>query len=552
MRTSDTADLWWRNAVIYCLDPQTYLDTDGNGQGDLQGVIDRIDYLAELGVTCIWLMPFFETPDRDDGYDVSDYYVVDRRLGSLGDFVELVRMARSRGIRVIIDLVMNHTSDEHPWFKQARQSPTNRFRDYYVWRKKPPKNAKQNIIFPEVETSTWAKDDKTGEYYLHHFYSHQPDLNVSNPKVREEIAKNIGFWLELGVAGFRVDSVPFLFDNDGVDEAGAHYSAIDYLREIREFVARRSGDGVLLGEVNLHYDEQRKWFGGEAGDGLHMQFDFMTTQHLFLALARQDGRPLIKSLKQRLRLGATNQWATFVRNHDELTLDLLTNKEREDVFAAFGPDPDMRIFGRGIRRRVPPMLEDDARTRLAYAFIFSLPGSPCLFYGEEIGMGENLEVEGRHAVRTPMQWSPEGGFSEGDPKRMVRPMPDGDWGPKKVNVESERHDPNSMWRFMQRLIRAYRESPQLAWSSLELIEQDNPSVVAHVCRAPDDGWAMIALHNFGEQGTLVELDLPGTDTDGVLVDRFDGSRLPFAESGTARVEVDGYGFRWFTVGQGLP
>jgi glycosidase len=307
---------------------------------------------------------------------------------------------------------------------------------------------------------------------------------------------------------------------------------------------------VLLGEVNLHYDEQLKWFGDDAGDGLHMQFDFMTAQHLFLALARQDGRPLVKSLKHRLAVGTTNQWATFVRNHDELTLDLLTDKEREDVFAAFAPDPDMRIYGRGIRRRVPTMLQDDARTRLAYAFVFSLPGSPCLFYGEEIGMGENLEVEGRFAVRTPMQWSPEGGFSQAETKRWVRPMPDGDWGPKRVNVESQRKDPDSMWRFMQRLIRAYREAPQLAWSSLELIEQDNDAVVAHLCRAPDNSWIMVALHNFGEHGALVELDLPDTLDTGVLVDRFDGSRLPFADGGIARVEVGGYGFRWFTVEQG--
>ena len=549
MRPSDTADLWWRNAVIYCLDPQTYLDTDSIGQGDLQGVINRIDYLAELGVTCIWLMPFFETPDRDDGYDISDFYVVDRRLGSLGDFVELVRMARSRGIRVIIDLVMNHTSDQHPWFKEARKSPTNRFRDYYVWRETPPRNAKEGVVFPDVEESTWALDEKTGEYYLHHFYSHQPDLNVANPRVRQEIAKNIGFWLELGVAGFRVDSVPFLFDNDGVVEAGAHYSAIQYLREIREFVARRSGDGVLLGEVDLDYDGQLKWFGDEARDGLHMQFDFMTTQHLFLALARQDGRPLVETLKRRLDLGITNQWATFVRNHDELTLDLLSEKEREDVFAAFAPDPDMRIYDRGIRRRVPPMLQDDARTRLAYVFTFSLPGSPCLFYGEEIGMGENLDIEGRFAVRTPMQWSPEGGFSQAPRRRWTRQMPQGDWGPKNINVESQRRDNDSMWRFMQRLIRAYRESPQLAWSTLEVIDQDNPAVVAHLCRAPENDWTMVAVHNFSERGALVELDLPSTDEVGVLVDRFDGSRLPFADGGLARIEVGGYGYRWFTIEQ---
>ena len=348
-----TGDLWWKNAVIYCVDVETYYDSDGDGIGDLAGLTQRIDYLAELGVTCLWLMPFYPTPDRDDGYDVTDLFGVDSRLGTHGDLVELLRTANDRGIRVIADLVVNHTSAQHPWFKAARRSKDNPYRDYYVWRADPPPDTSDKVVFPDKEDSIWELDERTGEWYLHHFYSHQPDLNFANPEVRDHIAKSIGFWLELGLAGFRVDAVPFLIadvDTAGDDVPGDPHG---YLKELRSFLGRRRGDAILLGEVNLPHKEQRAYFGGSDGDELTMMFDFIGMQGMYLALARQDARPLAKALKARPKIHPDCQWATFVRNHDELTLDKLSDEERQEVFAAFGPEPDMQIYGRGLKRRLP-------------------------------------------------------------------------------------------------------------------------------------------------------------------------------------------------------
>ena len=401
-----TSDLWWKNAVVYCLDVETFLDWNGDGEGDFQGLTQRVDYLAGIGVTCIWLMPFYPSPDRDDGYDVTDFYGVDSRLGTLGDFVEFVRTAKDRGIRVIADLVVNHTSDQHPWFRAARASRNSPYRDYYVWADQPPAGGPKGVTFPDQETSLWRYDERAGQYYHHRFYKHQPDLNVSNPKVRDEIAKIMGFWLELGLSGFRVDAVPFLLEPTGAGEALA--DPHEYLRDLRSFLSRRSGEAILLGEVNLKAKDVRRFFGDEDGDELHMCFNFLGMQAMYLSLARQDTRPLERSLRQLPAIPTDNQWANFVRNHDELTLDKLSDKERAEVFAAFGPDPDMQLYGRGLRRRLPSMLGGDMRRiRLVYSLLFSMPGTPVLFYGEEIGMAENLAVEGRSAVRTPMQWSDE-------------------------------------------------------------------------------------------------------------------------------------------------
>jgi glycosidase len=330
MRITDTSDLWWKTAVVYCLDVETYLDDDGDGVGDFAGLARRIDYLADLGITCLWLMPFFPTPDRDDGYDVTDFYGVDRRLGTHGDFVEVVRTARDRGIRVIIDLVVNHTSDQHPWFREARKSVDNPYRDYYVWSKTKPKT-NAPTVFPGEESSMWERDEKTGEYFLHSFYRHQPDLNIANPKVRNEIAKTIGFWLQLGVSGFRVDAVPFLIEAPRGAEIGDPH---EYLRDIRRFLQRRSSEAVLLGEVNLPYRQQLDYFGGGDGSELTMQFDFIGMQNFYLSLARRDPAPLVRSLRQRPAIAPESQWANFVRNHDELTLDKLTENHRTELFEA--------------------------------------------------------------------------------------------------------------------------------------------------------------------------------------------------------------------------
>ena len=373
MTSAETSDLWWKNAVIYCLDVETFLDWDGDGIGDLRGLTERLDYLAGIGVSCIWLMPFQPSPNRDDGYDIVDFYGVDERLGSLGDFVALIRTAKDRGMRVIIDLVVNHTSDKHPWFRDARSSPESRFRDYYVWRDRPTRTKKASIVFPDAEDSIWAWDDKAEQYFLHHFYSHQPDLNIGNVLVRDEIARIAGFWLELGVDGFRVDAVPFLIDTSEVPDVNLDPHEI--LRHLRAFISRRRGDGVLLGEVNMPPEQLIDFFGGTDADEVQLLFNFNVMEAMWLSLARQDAGPLAEALGAAIAVSEDCQYANFLRNHDELTLDKLSESERQEVFDAFGPDPDMQLFGRGLRRRLPTMLNGDPqRIRMAYSLPVLAPG----------------------------------------------------------------------------------------------------------------------------------------------------------------------------------
>jgi trehalose synthase len=543
MRITDTSDLWWKTAVVYCLDVETFLDDDGDGVGDFAGLARRIDYLADLGVTCLWLMPFFPSPDRDDGYDITDFYGVDPRLGTHGDFVEVVRTARDRGIRVIIDLVVNHTSDRHPWFREARKSVDNPYRDYYVWSKTKPKD-NAATVFPGEESSMWERDEKTGEYFLHSFYRHQPDLNIANPKVRDEIAKTIGFWLQLGVSGFRVDAVPFLIEAPaGTDLGDPH----EFLRDIRRFLQRRSSEAVLLGEVNLPFRQQLDYFGGADGSELTMQFDFLGMQALYLSLARRDPAPLIRSLLKRPAIAPESQWANFVRNHDELTLDKLTEKQREEVFDAFAPDERQRIYGRGITRRIPTMLEGDPRRiRMVYSLLFSLPGTPVLFYGEEIGMGENPEIDGRGSVRTPMQWdaSPTGGFSAARPSRLVSKPPKDGYAPEHVNVVAQRDDENSLLQHLRRLIARYRASAEIGWGAFEVLEQPERAVLAHSLRT--DLGRFVALHNFAERAVTVEVALADEPEGAALVDLLGPERIAL-DGGRATLELDAYGYRWFRV-----
>ena len=553
MNFTETADLWWKNAVVYCADVQTFLDLDGDGQGDLAGLSRRVDYLADLGITCLWLMPFYPTTDRDDGYDITDFYGVDPHLGTLGDFVELVQTCRSRGIRVIVDFVMNHTSDRHPWFRDARRSTDDPRRNWYVWRRSTPPDTSKQVVFPDKEDSLWELDEKTGEYYLHNFYRTQPDLNLANPDVRDELARTMGYWLALGVSGFRIDAVPFLFAEDQLPQRERRFPPFDphaYLRSLRTFAGRRTGDAMLLGEVNVPFPDQRKFFGGGDGDELSMQFDFIGMQAIYLSLARGDARPLAKALKDRPLVDPASQWANFLRNHDELTLDKLTDEERQEVFEAFGADPDMQLFGRGLRRRLPPMLGGDLRRiKMAYSLMFSLPGTPVLFYGEEIGMGENLDVPGRLSVRTPMQWTAgdSGGFSSAGPRRLARPVPTGVWAPEHVNVADQRSDPDSLWTFMQRLISRYRQSPEIGWSGVEILPHPHHQVLAHVCRYGE--WTMVAVHNLDDEPAEVTLEVPDLPSGSVLVDLLEPATERIAPGPRGRVELTlpGYGFRWLRV-----
>lgn len=546
MRITDTSDLWWKSAVIYCLDVETFLDSDGDGVGDLQGLAARIDYLAQLGVTCLWLMPFYPTPDRDDGYDVTDFYGIDPRLGSFGDFVEVVRTAKDRGMRVIVDLVVNHTSDRHPWFVSAKRSVNSPYRDYYVWRDDPPPKGQKNTVFPGQADGIWTKEEKSGQWYLHSFYEHQPDLNIANPAVRDEIARTVGFWLQLGVSGFRVDAVPFLLEvQEGAEMANPH----DFLRDVRLFLQRRSSEAVLLGEVNLPYEQQVDYFGAKSdGQELTMQFDFVAMQRLYLSLVRSDPAPLVQALTSRPQTPVETQWANFLRNHDELTLDQLSDEERQEVFDALAPDERQRVFGRGIVRRLPPMLQGDPRRiRMAYSLLFTLPGTPVLFYGEEIGMGENAEIFDRQAVRTPMQWSRDdnGGFSRAAPSRLVSKPPADGYAPQHVNVADQLEDRGSLLHFFRDLIARYRISPELGWGAFEVLEQDVPSVLVHSLRA--DVGRMVAVHNFADVPAMIRFALPDEPEGAALVDLLGADRIDLGEEGAVELEIAPYGYRWLRV-----
>ncbi|QKJ18558.1 alpha-amylase family protein [Microbacterium hominis] len=546
MKITDTSDLWWKTAVIYCLDVETFLDSDGDGAGDLQGLAQRIDYLSQVGVTCLWLMPFYPTPDRDDGYDITDFYGVDPRLGTHGDLVEVIRTANDRGMRVIVDLVVNHTSDRHPWFRAAKRSVNSRYRDYYVWRDDAPPKGQKNAVFPGEANGIWTREDTSGQWYQHSFYEHQPDLNVANPRVRDELARVIGFWLQLGISGFRVDAVPFFLEMPpGVDIADPH----DLLRDIRRFLQRRSSEAIMLGEVNLPYEQQVEYFGGgsDAAGELSMQFDFVGMQAFYLSLARSDPAPLIAALTSRPTLPPEAQWANFLRNHDELTLDKLSEDERQEVFDAFAPDERQRVFGRGITRRLPPMLGDPRRIRMAYSLLFTLPGTPVLFYGEEIGMGENIDIPGREAVRTPMQWSADrnGGFSEAAPSRLVAAPPGDGFAPEHVNVAAQLEDRESLLHFFRDLTARYRISPELGWGELEVLDQPVPGILAHSLSA--DVGRMLAVHNFADVPASTSFVLADEPEGTCLVDLLGAERIPLDGRGRVDLEMPAYGYRWLRV-----
>jgi maltose alpha-D-glucosyltransferase/alpha-amylase len=536
-----TNDLWWKNAVIYCLDVEKFMDANGDGIGDFEGLIEKVDYLAGLGVTCIWLMPFYASPNGDDGYDIADYYSVDPRLGSLGDFTDFMQAAGNRGLKVMADLVVNHTSVTHPWFQAARRRHSP-FQDFYVWSDEKPKEAPKDIIFPDRESSIWAWDDEAERWYLHRFYSFEPDLNVANPLVRDEIRKITAFWLRLGLAGFRVDAVPYLIEI-GVP-GSAHGDALQWFDHLASYVSRRDAAGALLGEVNVAPEDLRRYFADAPGDGLEMLFGFIVNQALYLALARERSEPLYRALRSLPDIPGHCQWVNFVRNHDELTLDKLSAEERDEVFRCFAPDNTMRLYGRGIRRRVPTMLNGRrARIELAYSLMFALPGTPALLWGEELGLAENLALDGRLAVRTPMQWSDErnAGFSSAAPDRLVAPVrAEGPYGYSAVNAARQRHDPNSLLNWMERLIRMRKECPEIGWGRVGLLTTGETAVFAH--RFDWEGRVLLFGHNLSQQEATIHLR-DGIHDLGMLIDLFTGERIESV--GGVEIHLDGFGYRWF-------
>jgi len=537
-------DLWYKNAVIYCLDVEKYQDANGDGIGDFEGLMRRLDYLAGLGVTCVWLQPFYGSPNRDNGYDVSDFYSVHERHGSLGDFVNFMNHAAAIGMRVIVDLVVNHSSIDCPWFQTARSDPKSFFRDWYVWADERPKNHKSGIVFPGEQTTTWTLDRRAKKYYFHRFYNHQPDLNTWNPYVRAEIHKIMGFWLQLGVSGFRMDAVPFLIEKKG--PGVETQQDFNILKEMREFLQWRAGDAVLLAEANVPPDESMNYFGSD-GDRLQMMLNFAVNQRLFYALATADIEPLVWALEQTQKRPANAQWVQFLRSHDELDLGRLTLEQREKVFEAFAPKKTMQLYDRGIRRRLAPMLGNNRqRLELAFSLLFSLPGTPMMQYGDEIGIGENLKLPERECARTPMQWTSErhGGFSRA--ARVVRPViNDPVFGYQKVNVSDMRRDPQSLLNWTERIIRMRKECPEISWGTFSVLRTTEPSVLA--LRYDWRETSLVTLHNFANRDVKVKLKV-GVERDDILVDVFSDLHSRKRNDGMHLVALDGYAWRWYRVG----
>jgi trehalose synthase len=512
LRAAAPSDLWWKNAIVYCLDVETFADANGDGCGDLEGLVERIDHVANLGATCLWLMPLYPTTNRDDGYDITDYLGVDDRLGDLADVVEAIRHAQDRGLRVLMDLVVNHTSNRHPWFIAACADRSSPFRDYYVWTDDPESER-------GTKPENWTWEERAGQYYQHQFAPFQPDLNIADASVRHEIAKTVGFWLTLGVSGFRMDAVPFLVQV--VDAAGEDSGAGKrWLHSLREYAMRRRGDVMLMGECNVAKEEVPSFFE-DHGDALHLQLAFLINQRLWLSLARGEAAPLEDLIRDLPVPPHDCGWATFLRNHDELTLDRLSPEERDEVFAAFAPEEDMRIYGHGIRRRVAPMLGGDGpRLRMAWSLLLALPGTPVIFYGDELGMGEDLSRDGRMSVRTPMEWQ---------------------------SVAEQTRSEDSLLRFMSRLLHARREAPELGWGTSTLLENDPPALLAHRCDWQNS--TVVTAHNLSDSPVGADLDL-GEEVEGV--DDLLELREHHVEGGRLRVDLGPYGYLWLRARRSTP
>jgi maltose alpha-D-glucosyltransferase/alpha-amylase len=545
------SERWYQQAVIYCLEIASYQDSNGDGIGDLRGLISRLDYLSRLGVSCLWLSPIHPSPWKDDGYDVTDYYGVDPRLGSLGDFAELTGQAKERGIRIILDLVVNHTSNEHPWFVSARSDPASPFRSWYVWSEEEPPNRRQGTVFPGEQSETWSFDDKAGAWYFHRFYDFQPDLNFTNQDLRAEVTKIMGFWLQLGASGFRIDAAPFILEQvtPGVDAGPQDFAILDSWRQETQW---QVGDSLLLCEANVPPSDVSRFVGSRTdgpSDRALMLFDFLLNPRAWLALARTDAEPLIEALTTAVRLPQGGQWATFLRNHDELDLSRLTDEQRQDVFRAFAPRQDMRLYGRGIRRRLAPMLKGDRRRiELAYALQFALPGTPVVRYGEEIGMGEDLRLHGRDAIRTPMLWDggPNAGFSTVPPEKLLRPITmSGRYGARRVNVRAQQQDPNSLLRWFENLIHTLRTAPEIGTGECSVVDVPLPRpVLAHRFDAPSG--SILLLHNLADTNVTIDIGpQPGTTLApyDLLVDGpYDPPTAKLTD-----LALHGFGYRWIRL-----
>jgi len=497
--------LWYKDAIFYEVYVRAFYDSNNDGHGDIKGLIHKLDYLQELGITCLWLLPIYPSPLKDDGYDISNHYAVHPNYGSLEDFKELVDAAHQRGLRVIMDLVLNHTSDQHPWFMAARANPYSIFRNYYVWSQSSLTYRDARIIFTDTEESNWAWDERSKQYYWHRFYSSQPDLNYDNPLVQEEMLKIISFWLDLGVDGFRADAVPYLFERENTSCENLPETH-EFLRKIREFINVNYPGRILLAEANQWPEDVLPYFG-KGDDEFHMGFNFPIMPRIFMALKQADRTQIAWIMGRTPLLRETNQWVTFLRNHDELTLEMVTEEERQWMWDHYAPEQRMRL-NLGIRRRLAPLLDNDRRKiELAHSLLFTLPGSPIIYYGDEIGMGDNIWLPDRNGVRTPMQWDADAnaGFSEASIHSLYTPIIDDDvYGPAKVSVDVQRKDPTSMWNIIQKMVAIRKEYKAFGWGEFKWIEHESNAVAAYE-RNHNETTIMI-VNNLSEKDQSMNLD----------------------------------------------
>ncbi|WP_017625692.1 maltose alpha-D-glucosyltransferase [Nocardiopsis chromatogenes] len=539
---------WYKHAVFYEVQVRGFHDSNGDGVGDLRGLIDKLDYLAWLGIDCLWLLPLQESPLRDGGYDISDYMAVQPEFGTIADFVELIEQAHARGIRIITDLVMNHTSDRHPWFQASRTDPQGPYGDFYVWSDTTDRYADARIIFVDTEQSNWSYDEVRGQYYWHRFFSHQPDLNFENPAVQEAVLEVLRFWLDLGIDGFRLDAVPYLYEREGTNCENLKETH-EFLKRVRKEVDRLYPDRVLLSEANQWPADVVDYFGDfeSGGDECHMNFHFPLMPRMFMAVRREQRYPISEILAQTPRIPANCQWAIFLRNHDELTLEMVTDEERDYMYAEYATDPRMRA-NVGIRRRLAPLLDNDRdQIELFTALLLSLPGSPVLYYGDEIGMGDNIWLGDRDAVRTPMQWTSDrnAGFSRCDPARLYLPLIlDPVHGYQALNVEAQRGDAGSLLNWTRKMIRIRKRHPVFGTGDFTELHASNPSVLAFVREWGDD--RMLCINNLSRFPQPVELDLRRFE-GATPVECTGGVRFPAIGELPYLLTLPGHGFYWFQL-----
>ncbi len=536
--------LWFKRSVFYEIHVRGFYDANGDGIGDFRGLTEKLDYLQWLGIDCIWLLPFYDSPLRDGGYDISDFRRVHPDYGSVDDVQELIDAAHARRIRVIADLVMNHTSIDHPWFQESRSSPDNPKRDWYVWSDTDDRYTDARIIFIDTEASNWTWDPVAGKYYWHRFFSHQPDLNYDNPDVQEEMLNVLRFWLDLGLDGFRLDAVPYLIEREGtICENLPETHA--YLKRIRREVDERYPDRVLLAEANQWPGDVVAYFG--QGDECHMAFHFPVMPRMFMAMRREEAVPVYEILEHTPRIPESCQWGLFLRNHDELTLEMVTDDERDYMYNEYAKDPRMKL-NLGIRRRLAPLLDNGRdEIELMHAILFSLPGSPVLYYGDEIATGDNVFLGDRDGVRTPMQWTGDrnGGFSRADFAQLYAPpLMDPVYGYQAVNVEAQLRTPTSLLRWIHRFIALRKEHPVFGLGTYEPIETTNPRIFAHLRRFEDD--LVLCVHNLARSAQAVELDL--SEFEGRFpVELFGNSRFPRIGELSYLLTLGSRGFYWFQL-----